>query len=190
MRRSSAAMTFVVAASALTVAWRYADLEAAALNAPIAIEGLPVSPTTPGEGSATSSATNSPVATPTASTPEASGSGAATASPSSSATASAAPSSSAKPTQSSAAPAPAPTEVTKSSDTINYKYGSIAMSVTMLDNKIVAASITKGTTDFNDSYFDQWCQTLVAGGKYGNTSGATYSFEAFKAAATSAFGKF
>lgn len=180
MRKSSAVMTFVVAVSAITVGWRYADLEVAALNAPIVIDGLPTDPGTaaPVDPSATptDSSSVSPTETSTAS-PTPSGSGSSTSQP--------------KPTQTQTqAPAPTPTEVTKASDTIDYKYGSISMSLTMLDTKIVSASITKGTTDFNGKLFKQWCGTLVNGGSYANTTGATYSFEAFKAAASNVFGKF
>lgn len=185
MRKSSAVMTFVVAASALTVAWRYADLEAAALNAPISIDGLPTDPGTsePVDPSATPTPTSTesgsttPTESSSAAPTESSGSGSGTSSP--------------KPTDTQTqAPAPAPIEVTKASDTIDYKYGSISMSVTMLGDKIVSAAVTKGTTDFNGKLFKQWCNTLVNGGGYANTTGATYSFEAFKAAATNVFGKF
>lgn len=190
MRKSSAVMTFVVAASAITVGWRYADLEVAALNAPIVIDGLPTDPGTgaPVDPSATPTDTSTASPTDSASgtgtpTPTESGSGSSGGSGGST--------SQPKPTQTQTqAPAPSPTEVTKNSDTIDYKYGSISMSLTMLGDKIVAASITKGTTDFNGKLFKQWCGTLVNGGSYGNTSGATYSFEAFKAAASNVFGKF
>lgn len=179
MRKSSAALTFVVAVSALSVAWRSADIDAAAINAPLVLEGLPTqtssaAPVDPGETAAPSE-----TATPTE-----------TANPGETA----APGESVAPTKSpTATPTPtaaAPVEITKSSDTITYQYGSIAMSVTVLDGSIVSASVTKGTTDFNGKLFAQWSKALVSGGGYANTTGATYSFEAFKAAATNVMGKF
>lgn len=186
MRKSSAVMTFVVAASALTVAWRYADLEAAALNAPISIDGLPTDPGTAAPVDPSASPTASPTGSETGTAaPSESGSANPTASPSGSSGSGTKP----KPTQTQTQ-APAPVEVTKTSDTVDYKYGSIAMQVTMLGDKIVSASVTKGTTDFNGKLFKQWCGTLVNGGSYGNVSGATYSFEAFKSAASNVFGKF
>ena len=196
MRKSSAVMTFVVAASAITVGWRYADLEVAALNAPVVLEGLPTdtgtgAPVDP-SASPTDSSTAAPTETSTASPTESSsgGSGGGSGSGSGGGSGSSGGSTAQpKPTQTQA-PAPAPTEVTKASDTIDYKYGSISMSLTMLGDKIVSASITKGTTDFNGKLFKQWCGTLVNGGSYANTTGATYSFEAFKAAAQNVFGKF
>ena len=191
MRKSSAVMTFVVAASALTVAWRYADLEAAALNAPISIDGLPTDPGTAAPVDPSASPTATPTGTESGTAaPTESGTASPTASPSESSGGSGNTSGGKpKPTQTQTQ-APAPVEVTKTSDTIDYKYGSIAMQVTMLGDKIVSASVTKGTTEYNNEWFKKWCNALVNGGSYGNVSGATYSFEAFKSAATNVFGKF
>lgn len=90
-------------------------------------------------------------------------------------------------------PKPVAKPVTKQSDVINYRYGSVQVAVTKLGNEITAVDLLQGdaTNGRAQAYSTLIDATLqVQGTKYGNVSGATFTTDAFKSAVESALAKF
>jgi uncharacterized protein with FMN-binding domain len=97
------------------------------------------------------------------------------------------------PTGTTAPAKPKPKPVTKNSDVIDYKYGVVQLSVTMLGNEITKVGVLQGdATNGRDKAYAILTEATVQvqGTNYGNVSGATYTTEAFKLAVESALGKF
>jgi uncharacterized protein with FMN-binding domain len=90
-------------------------------------------------------------------------------------------------------PKPKPKPISKNSDVIEYKYGVLQISMTLLSKKITEVSVIQGdlTNGRKEAYEILTDATIqVQGTDYGNVSGATYTTEAFKLAVNSALGKF
>lgn len=165
MRKSTAIITSIVAASALAVSLRVGDI-ATLDNIAVDFSG----PSTSGGSTPTPDPTQAPTQSPTA-TP-----GNATASP--------------KP---SSVPAPAPKKVTVDSDVIQYKYGAVQISITKVGSEITAVNLLQGdeTNGRARAYQILIDATLqVQGTDFGNVSGATFTADAFRKAVDSALLKF
>ena len=161
MRKSTAIVATLVAASSLAISLRLGDLASQ--------ENIVADISTSDPGTVEPS---QPSPTPTSSGQE---------SPSPSPTASAAP----------AKPKPKP--VSKNSDVIEYKYGVLQISITVLGNEITEVNVIQGdlTNGREEAYAILTDATVqVQGTNYGNVSGATFTTEAFKLAVESALGKF
>ncbi len=93
-----------------------------------------------------------------------------------------------------AAPKPPPAKpVTVESAVIEYKYGVVQVSVTMVGNEITDVGLLQGDTSNGReaAYVILADATIeVQGTNYGNVSGATFTTEAFKKAVESALAKF
>lgn len=171
MRKSSALLTTLVAASAITVAWRIGDIRVLEEQALIIVPSSSPSISAPAaEPSIEPSAGASPSAQPS----EPSGSGS-------------------KPKPSKTAKPAAPVEKTVNSDVIEYKYGILQISVTALDGKITNISVLQGeTSNGRAAAYKTLTSELIKsqGQSYGNVSGATFTTEAFIRAYNSAVVKF
>ena len=169
MRKSTAIVATLVAASSLVISLRLGDLatqENIQLNS--SPEQLPAVNPSPGS-------TEPPV------------------SPTPAATSSAAPGSNPAPTPTVAPAKPKPKSVSKDSDVIDYKYGVIQISMTMLGNEITSVEVIQGdlTNGRDKAYAILTDATVqVQGTNYGNVSGATFTTEAFKIAVENVLGKF
>lgn len=161
MRKSTAIVATLVAASSLAISLRLGDIATQqdiipdiSAEQPIAVDPASPSPTP------TSSAPASPTPAPTGTT----------------------------------APAkPQPKPVTKKSDVIDYKYGVIQISMTVLGNEITDVGVLQGdlTNGRAEAYAILTDATVqVQGTNYGNVSGATFTTEAFKIAVENVLGKF
>lgn len=188
MRKSTAFLSSLVAASSLTVAWSIGqstlenssllplDVGAApaptstATAAPSASDTAPAATTDP---AATNSASATPSATPTTQTTKP------------------APTATQTPT---AAPVPAaPVVVTVSSDAITYKYGVVQVSMTKTDGQITNITMLQGdaTNGRAQAYVSLIDATIqVQGTNYGNVAGATFTTDAFKKAIDNVLKKF
>lgn len=161
MRKSTAIVATLVAASSLAISLRLGDIATQENLAPdiSASEPTKVDPTTPSP-SPTQSGQPNPAPSPSGTT----------------------------------APAiPKPKPVTKNSDVIDYKYGVVQVSVTMLGNEITKVGLLQGdATNGRDKAYAILTEATiqVQGTNYGNVSGATYTTEAFKLAVESALEKF
>ena len=199
MRKSTAFLSTLVAASSITVAW---SIGQQTLNdsvlLPIDTGALPVDSTTP-SASQTSSAADSSATPANSSTPAPSNSqsSAPATSPSASASATAKPTAS-QTTSPSAKPSTTPAQaapvvVTLSSDPIDYKYGVVQISMTKTDGKITDIKMVQGdaTNGRAEAYVSLISATIqVQGTGYGNISGATYTVAAFKQAVDNVMAKF
>jgi uncharacterized protein with FMN-binding domain len=127
--------------------------------------------------SATSSSTQASAATPAAvSTPKATSAAPAPA-----------------PAATTAAPAPAATGTTKTGSAINYRYGTVQVSVTKANGKITAVNLLQqGATGGRQSAFSYLVEYAIQanGTSFGNLGGATYTTDAFKQSLESALAKF
>lgn len=167
MRKSTAIVATLVAASSLAISLRLGDI---ATQENIELE---------------SSAGQLPAVNPSTDLPQES------ASPSPAATASAAPGS--KPTPTETVAPTKPKSVSRDSDVIDYKYGVIQISMTMLGNEITSVEVIQGdlTNGREQAYEILTDATVqVQGTNYGNVSGATFTTEAFKIAVENVLGKF
>jgi uncharacterized protein with FMN-binding domain len=166
--------------------------------------GLPTATATPlaNTDGTTTSLTSDPVTTPA---PAASATPSASAAPSKAPTASGGttskPKATKKPSTSGSSnaggntnPAPASTSKTKTGDAINYRYGTVQVSVTEDANgKITAVDMVQaGATGGRDSAFPALQQAAISsqGSNFGNVSRATFTTQAFKNALDSALAKF
>ena len=161
MRKSTAIVATLVAASSLAISLRLGDLATQEDIVPdfSATEPGSVEPTMPTQ------------------TPESPGQ----ASPS------------AAPTGTAAPAKPKPEAVSKDSDVIEYKYGVLQISMTVLGNEITKVNVIQGdlTNGRKEAYAILTDATVqVQGTNYGNVSGATYTTEAFKLAVENVLGKF
>ena len=92
-----------------------------------------------------------------------------------------------------AAPAPAATSTTKTGSAINYRYGTVQVSVTKANGKITAVNLLQaGATGGRQGAFSYLVQYAVQanGTSFGNLGGATFTTDAFKQSLESALAKF
>ena len=98
------------------------------------------------------------------------------------------------PAASAAAPAaPAATGTTKTGSAINYRYGTVQVSVTKANGKITAVNLLQaGATGGRQGAFSYLVQYAIQanGTSFGNLGGATYTTDAFKQSLESALAKF
>ncbi|MFM6940070.1 MAG: FMN-binding protein [Rhodoluna sp.] len=91
------------------------------------------------------------------------------------------------------APAPAGTETTKTGSAINYRFGTVQVSVTKANGKITAVNLLQqGATGGRQSAFSYLVSYAIQanGTSFGNLSGATFTTDAFKQSLESALAKF
>ena len=91
------------------------------------------------------------------------------------------------------APAPAATSTTKTGSAINYRYGTVQVSVTKANGKITAVNLLQaGATGGRQGAFSYLVQYAVQanGTSFGNLGGATFTTDAFKQSLESALAKF
>ena len=150
----------------------------------------------------TATAAATPAATTAGSTPKTSSAGAAPASTPKATTAVPAPVSTPKATTAAPAPVATPTQApatntgsstTKTGTAINYRYGTVQVSVTKANGKITAVNLLQqGATGGRQGAFPYLVQYAIAanGTSFGNLSGATYTVDAFKQSLESALAKF
>lgn len=147
------------------------------LNTPAAVATPAATAAVVPAKSTTSSSTQASAATPAAvSTPKATSSAPAPA-----------------PAATTAAPAPAATGTTKTGSAINYRYGTVQVSVTKANGKITAVNLLQqGATGGRQGAFSYLVQYAVQanGTSFGNLGGATYTTDAFKQSLESALAKF
>lgn len=170
MRKSSLFLTSLVAASALTVAWRAGEIRVLEANA-IAMPGAST------DNGASQSATPDP--TSSALGPQAN--------PTPTQTSNSGSSNGGKTKK------PAVKAITKESDPIDYKYGTIQVSVTKKSAEITDVALLQGeaTHGREKAYPILIEQTILAqGNNYGNLNGATFTTAAFKQAVENALNKF
>jgi uncharacterized protein with FMN-binding domain len=93
-----------------------------------------------------------------------------------------------------AAPAaPAAADVTKTGSAINYRYGTVQVSVTKANGKITAVNLLQaGATGGRQGAFSYLVQYAIQanGTSFGNLGGATFTTDAFKQSLESALAKF
>jgi len=170
VRRSTAIITSIVAASSLAVSLRIGDI---ATQDNIALDySNPNASSAPSE-SKTPSPTNSSSqsASPGSTQPG---------------------NSTTKPTKS-PAPSSVPSEITMESDAIQYKYGVVQISITKVGTDITAVNLIQGdaTNGRAKAYQILIDATLqVQGTNFGNVSGATFTADAFRKAVDNALLKF
>lgn len=167
MRKTTAVVATLVAASSLAISLRLGDI-ATQENIEMGTSADGQSPSNP----VPSDLPGSPTPVPTASE-----------SPGTNPT----PGANSTPTQ------PKPKQVSKDSDVIEYKYGVLQLSMTMLGTEITAVSVIQGDlTNGRDKAYEILTDATVQvqGTNYGNVSGATFTTEAFKIAVENALGKF
>jgi uncharacterized protein with FMN-binding domain len=153
--------------------------------------------------SATPAATTDASATPAASTPTDSAAPVETPATSAETTTAAAPVSTPKPKASSSAAAPAPVVApepatnaagtTKNGSAVQYRYGTIQVSVTKVGGKITAVNLLQeGATGGRQAAFSYLVDMAIQanGSNFGNLSGATYTVDAFKQSLEAALAKF
>ncbi|HBB39373.1 MAG TPA: hypothetical protein DCZ33_03920 [Candidatus Aquiluna sp.] len=182
MRKSTLMVTSLVAASALTVAWNTGQQT---LNNEILLM-----PTDNASPAPTDPATTDPGAT-------------ATAEPTAPATTDPGATTTAEPTEPATDPTstdpaapvapPAPVTATVSSDPITYKYGTVQISMTIVDGAITEIKMLQGdaTNGRGEAYTTLINATIQQQGtNYGNISGATFTVDAFKKAVDNAMAKF
>jgi uncharacterized protein with FMN-binding domain len=166
VRKSTALLASIVAASSLAISLRLGELST--------LENITVSPTP-----TTTPTTPSPK--PTSQTPKPTGT------PTK-------PGTTPTPTPTPTTPTPKPAKaITKTSDEIAYKYGVVQISITKTGSSITSVSLVKGdaTNGRGAAYEILSNATIqVQGTNYGNVSGATFTTEAFKLAVENALGKF
>ena len=147
------------------------------LNTPAAVATPAATAAVVPAKSTTSSSTQASAATPAAvSTPKATSSAPAPA-----------------PAATTAAPAPAATGTTKTGSAINYRYGTVQVSVTKANGKITAVNLLQqGATGGRQGAFPYLVQYAIQanGTSFGNLGGATYTTDAFKQSLESALAKF
>jgi uncharacterized protein with FMN-binding domain len=94
----------------------------------------------------------------------------------------------------SAAPAaPAAGGTTKTGSAINYRFGTVQVSVTRANGKITAVNLLQaGATGGRQGAFSYLVQYAIQanGTSFGNLGGATYTTDAFKQSLESALAKF
>ena len=91
------------------------------------------------------------------------------------------------------APAPAATGTTKTGSAINYRYGTVQVSVTKANGKITAVNLLQaGATGGRQGAFSYLVDYAIQanGSSFGNLGGATFTTEAFKQSLESALAKF
>ncbi|MFM6966947.1 MAG: FMN-binding protein [Rhodoluna sp.] len=91
------------------------------------------------------------------------------------------------------APAPAAAETTKSGSAINYRYGTVQVSVTKANGKITAVNLLQaGASGGRQGAFSYLVSYAIQanGTSFGNLSGATFTTDAFKQSLESALAKF
>lgn len=171
MRKSSAFLTAIVAASAITVALRIGDVRANEEQfigiAPVPSPSV-VEPSSDPVAESRTEAGNSP-------TPSKTGGSISVTKPSTT-----------------SQPA-APVEKTVKSDVVNYKYGIIQISVTALGGKVTEINVDQGESSNGRAaaYKELTLQLIESQGQsYGNVSGATFTTEAFIRAYNNAVSKF
>lgn len=174
MRKSTAIVATLVAASSLAISLRVGELSTlSAIDISSSGNSNPVPSTTPTLGGATP-APGGATPAPGATTPPAA----------------------AQPGTPS--PVNPPTtlpavQVTVNSDVIAYKYGNVQISITKTDGLISSVTMLQGdaTNGRADAYKILTDATIqVQGTSYGNVSGATFTTDAFKLAVESALAKF
>ena len=108
------------------------------------------------------------------------------------------------PSSSAAAPAPAPvvaspapvanaTGTTKNGSAVQYRYGTVQVSVTKAGGKITAVNLLQeGATGGRQAAFSYLVDLAIQanGSNFGNLSGATYTTDAFKQSLEAALAKF
>lgn len=212
MRLSTAIVSTLVAAGTLNTSLQYAigqQAENLSLTLPVESSASgPVGEVEPTvettrtesapEGAGNDSIDPTPVETDESVAPEAE--------PTQSTTASAKPNQTAKPTQSSSEPTPVetvtqepepepvapPAAKTVVSDSIQYKYGVVKISLTATGSDITNVTLLEGDTSYGRdvAYVALAAATVQTDGiNYGNVSGATFTTEAFKKAVTNALSK-
>ena len=172
MRKSTALVTSVVAASALLISFRAGEL-----LTPQPIELGALAPAiSPNAEQSTETASPAPTSSTEPST---------TPSVKPSTTSTAAPAKTSKPVK--------PKSATLSSDPITYKYGVVQVSVTKVGQEITDIKMLQGdaTNGRAEAYATLINATLQTQGiNYGNVSGATFTTDAFKQAISNVLKKF
>ena len=168
-----------------TAAGTSAGSETLNTSAPSATEAAPAASSTPAASSAPATST-APASTPkaTAAAPAASSTPKAT---------TAAPAPVSTPKATTAAPAPATSSTTKTGSAINYRYGTVQVSVTKANGKITAVNLLQaGATGGREAAFSYLVNYAIQanGSSFGNLSGATFTVDAFKQSLESALAKF
>lgn len=90
-------------------------------------------------------------------------------------------------------PAPAAASTTKTGSAINYRYGTVQVSVTKANGKITAVNLLQaGATGGREGAFSYLVNYAIQanGSSFGNLGGATYTTDAFKQSLESALAKF
>ena len=165
MRKSTAIVASLVAASSLVISLRLGELStlsAIAVQVPGSTNGSP----TPDPGAASPDPNTAPPSTPTQP-------GTTLPTP--------------PPTT------PPAVQVSFDSDVIAYKYGNVQVSITKTDGLISSVTMLQGdaTNGRGEAYKILTDATIqVQGTSYGNVSGATFTTDAFKLAVESALAKF
>ena len=83
--------------------------------------------------------------------------------------------------------------MTKSGSAVNYRYGTVQVSVTKANGKITAVNLLQaGATGGRQGAFSYLVQYAIQanGSSFGNLGGATFTTDAFKQSLESALGKF
>ena len=96
-------------------------------------------------------------------------------------------------TPAASAAAPAATGTTKTGSAINYRFGTVQVSVTKANGKITAVNLLQaGATGGRQGAFSYLVQYAIQanGTSFGNLGGATYTTDAFKQSLESALAKF
>ena len=202
--------SFVSILSLGLIAAGYQAGQAAEISSGFSAAAAPIASGTKGQAVATSAATPS-VATPAASATPAAGTvttaahAPAAAAPKATTAAKATTSTQASPaapapatpapasTPAAPAPAPAATSTTKTGSAINYRYGTVQVSVTKANGKITAVNLLQaGATGGRQGAFSYLVQYAVQanGTSFGNLGGATFTTDAFKQSLESALAKF
>jgi uncharacterized protein with FMN-binding domain len=145
--------------------------------------------TAPAAGTVTTAAHS-----PAAAAPKATTAAKATTSTKSTTSTQAAPAAPAPAAASPAAPAaPAAADATKTGSAINYRYGTVQVSVTKANGKITAVNLLQaGATGGRQGAFSYLVQYAIQanGTSFGNLGGATFTTDAFKQSLESALAKF
>ena len=202
--------SFVSILSLGLIAAGYQAGQAAEISSGFSASAAPIASGTNGQAVATSAATPSVAAsaasaTPAAGTVTTSAHAPAAAAPKATTAAKAATSTQASPaapapaapapasTPAAPAPAPAATSTTKTGSAINYRYGTVQVSVTKANGKITAVNLLQaGATGGRQGAFSYLVQYAVQanGTSFGNLGGATFTTDAFKQSLESALAKF
>ena len=194
--------SFVSILSLGLIAAGYQAGQAAEVSTGFSAAAAPLAGGTNSQAAATPTATQTPTPTATASASAAAAAPKATTAAKATTSTQAAPAAASPaapapvstPAASAAAPAaPAATGTTKTGSAINYRYGTVQVSVTKANGKITAVNLLQaGATGGRQGAFSYLVQYAIQanGTSFGNLGGATFTTDAFKQSLESALAKF